>query len=449
MQALAACLALTGTLAASPAFAGFVSGSDGSDVALNCASLGLTDCETVCTSEAPCIVSIDLDTAVDGAWDTTAGGDVTGDGVADGVYDAQQWAVVFKYTSIDIPANVTVSFENHRSGAPVVWLATDSVTIAGAVNLEGKDGVETGIIPNFAEPGPGGFAGAQPGHANVIDGSGGFGPGGAPEADSGNNASYGGLGSACGLANNPVGEIYGNPEIFPLIGGSGGSAGPNSPGAGAGGGAILIASSGSITLTAGSIISAIGGRGLGPNSGPLAGGGSGGAVRLIAGNQIAGSGFILATGGHAGTSSGGCLFAGVGRIRIEGQEAVNLTGTISPTPHIVNTPGSVFPDSSAPKLNVVAIENALALVPEDPSAGILTSDVDIQPASPNVISRVFIEATNIAPGTRVEVRIVPARGPVLTVSSTDLIDAGDGVLTATADVVFPPGRSEIQLRANW
>ena len=39
-----------------------------------------------------------------------------------GVYDRVKWAVVFKYSSVNIPAGVTVIFKNHPTHAPVVWL---------------------------------------------------------------------------------------------------------------------------------------------------------------------------------------------------------------------------------------------------------------------------------------------------------------------------------------
>ena len=78
-------------------------GSDGSDGAL-VVSANLT---------------IDLSEAASGpgiAWDTPS--PVPGKGV----YDPDQWAVVFKYSSVTINANRTVTFVNHPSNAPVVWL---------------------------------------------------------------------------------------------------------------------------------------------------------------------------------------------------------------------------------------------------------------------------------------------------------------------------------------
>jgi len=82
----------------------------------------------------------------------------------------------------------------------------------------------------------------------------------------------------------------------------------------------------------------------------------------------------------------------------------------------------------------------------DPGGGILTTDVDLSVTGACTID---IEATGIPVGTSVSVRVIPARGNVITATSTPLADAGGGLLTATASVTFPSGRSEVQLRANW
>ena len=81
------------------ASADFDSGSDGSDGAFN------PKFKTV----------IDLSLAATAPWDTPSPVPVQG------VYDPDDWAVVFKYTTIDIPVGVTVSFTNHPSGAPAIW----------------------------------------------------------------------------------------------------------------------------------------------------------------------------------------------------------------------------------------------------------------------------------------------------------------------------------------
>lgn len=91
-----------------------------------------------------------------------------------GVYDPNQWAVVYRFTSVNIPANVTVTFTNHPSRAPVVWLVSGNVTINGTINLNGQQQTNV-LVP--AEPGPGGFRGGRRAVAAGQPGSAGFGPG--------------------------------------------------------------------------------------------------------------------------------------------------------------------------------------------------------------------------------------------------------------------------------
>ena len=93
-------------------------------------------------------------TGADGAFNP--GSDVTIDLATQGTYDPVEWAVVFNYTDINIPAGVKVTFLNHPSGAPVVWLASGDVTIAGTVDVSGEDGEDISL-GEFSVPGPGGF----------------------------------------------------------------------------------------------------------------------------------------------------------------------------------------------------------------------------------------------------------------------------------------------------
>jgi plastocyanin len=73
-------------------------------------------------------IVISLAEAVDGTWNVNNSANA-----GKGVYDADKWAVVFKYSSVNIPAGVTVRFLNHRSRAPVVWLVQGNVTIDGVL----------------------------------------------------------------------------------------------------------------------------------------------------------------------------------------------------------------------------------------------------------------------------------------------------------------------------
>ena len=183
-------------LGASPALGQFDSGSNESDGVLNCQSLGLGTCEQ-CTEQTPCEVQISLAAAAS-LCDCDGGGQLDDPCESScpspiqgrGVYDASEWAVVFNYTTIDIPAYVTVTFVIQPKGAPVVWLATGDVTIAGTVELNGAAGT-TAEGSSYAMPGPGGFSGG----IRRVEGSAGFGPGGGSVAGSyGGGGGYGGPG---------------------------------------------------------------------------------------------------------------------------------------------------------------------------------------------------------------------------------------------------------------
>ena len=56
---------------------------------------------------------IDLSKAVTAAWNSDNSANV-----GKGVYDASKWAVVFKYSDVNILSNATVTFKNHPSRAP-------------------------------------------------------------------------------------------------------------------------------------------------------------------------------------------------------------------------------------------------------------------------------------------------------------------------------------------
>ena len=98
----------------SSAFAQLIIPSDGSDGAFNPVAN----------------VEIDLSQAVTGTWSNPSPSS------GNGIYDAEKWAIVFKYSSVNIPSGVTVTFKNHPSHAPVVWLVQGSVNIAGTVSVD-------------------------------------------------------------------------------------------------------------------------------------------------------------------------------------------------------------------------------------------------------------------------------------------------------------------------
>lgn len=408
-------------LCASRAPAGIDVGSDGSDGAFNPVS----------------DVTIDLSTAATASWDTPS------PAAGQGVYDADEWAVVFKYSSVDIPVGVTVDFSNHPSGAPVVWLVQGACVIDGTINLDGADGSDQGEPPTHAVPSPGGFRGGSA-HTTGTMVSGGFGPGGADEGgdnSSGTSGSYATLGEEGSSFPGDVGPTYGNFSILPLIGGSGGSGGSHltsgaGGGGGAGGGAILIGADTSIALS-GAIL-AQGGQGGSQSSFGDGGGGSGGAIRLIA-DQITGDGLLRASGGNSAGTAGG----GAGRIRVEAI-TINLDDPGIPL-FIPDLPTFVFPPVGSPKLRATMLDTEV--VPADPAGDVTNPNVvDVVVGATGMIT-LEIEAENIPETTLVDARVVSTAGPATTFTSTPLADVGGGLLTATADVTLDPGFSVVQLYA--
>jgi len=355
-------------------------------------------------------IVIDLGLAATGSWNTP------GDG--NGVYDPDRWVVVFKYMAINIPPNLTVTFINHPSGAPVVWLASEDVVIAGTVKLNGEGEFSPNGPFEYAKGGPGGFDGGAGGLTGFAP-SCGFGPGG---GDPGIGGSY-----ASGA------DPYGNVSIIPLIGGSGGGGdqhflGAAKPG-GAGGGAILIASSGTISLLGAPSIEAKGGD---ISSGQLGGRGSGGGIRLIA-QTISGDGTLTAVGGTSGGSPG--------RIRLEACDLADYTGTTNPF-RTTSGPGDVIKFANAPTLRVTMVDGQA--VPADPDARVLTKEV----VASNDVVTLTIEATNIPVGVQVLVLVTPAHGNCGFALSSPL--AGSiGLSTAEAVITLTEFPTEIQLKANW
>ncbi len=393
------CLVATFLAATPAAFAQFSSGSSGTDGALT-----ITENTT-----------IDLATQ--------------------GSYDAANWAVVFNYTTIDIASGARLTFSNHPSGAPVVFLATGDVTIEGTISLNSSNGSVFGAPAVFSKPGPGGFAGGK----NVKARSSGLGPGGGSVFATGNygaGGSYGGSGGA--TANASAGPVYGNVEIVPLIGGSGGT---NNAyygyGGGAGGGAILIATDGKITIDG--EIQANGGNAVGG----AGGGGSGGAIRLLAVNGILGTGALRANSGSGGGNGG------AGRIRLEG--VMSFVGAKSPVPSTSSVPVVVF-DSTVATLRATSI-NGIA-IPANPDAGIETPDV--YPGISAGAVTIVVEGTNLAASASVpvSVRIVPETGEVLTCTGNLTTDSyGNGTVTigSSTPCIVPMAVPvyELQLRATW
>lgn len=360
-------------------------------------------------------IQVDLGEAVSGTW-----GSNNNANSGKGVYDPSKWAVVFKYSSVNIPAGVTVTFKNHPSRAPVVWLVTGDVTVEGTVRLDSTPGSSTA----HSEPGPGGFRGGLGRDDGASDALGsGFGPGGA------------GVGGAGGYMTAASGNIYGNTRIVPLIGGSGAGGSTyvagSRPSAGTGGGgALMIACRNRVTLNG--LISCR----SADNTQLSAQTGSGGAAKIIA-DSIVGSGQVDV---RAGTGGGGSS----GRIRLE---ATNYTASILYQPSsIVVTPDSpvqLWPSGSSPTCRVVSV-NGLE-TPEEPLAMLSAPSADVIFTAGGSVP-VVVETTNLPTTSVVSVRVVPTRGNSITVSAT-LTSGDQSSATWTAMATVPTGHSAIQVRA--
>lgn len=397
-----------------------IPGADGSD-----GSLQITENTVIDLSQAP--------TAV---WDAPSSSVGTnGSNAGNGVYDPDKWAVVFKYSSVTVDPGVTLSFINHPSRAPVVWLVSGDVSIDGVVSVNGRNWVEAPAIP---EPGPGGFRGGMGTFATGVTAGAGFGPGGGQRFG---NSGYAGSYGTVGTNGNSV--RYGNQSLIPLLGGSGGGSDPDRPrSGGSGAGAILIASAGTIAIEG--TIRANGGSGYFSTSGTdwNSSGGSGGGIRLVA-ETLSGAGIINALGG------GGWQVGGLGRIRIERVINAN-TLQVNPDASLIDLPPAstalIWPPSDAPTVRILSVGGET--VGSDPRASFGTTGADV--VLPEVTStQILVETENVEEASEVFVRVTPrANAGATTVTATvDSVQSTDPLVVRwIADLPVITGYSAVQVR---
>jgi hypothetical protein len=215
----------------------------------------------------------------------------------------------------------------------------------------------------------------------------------------------------------------------------------SSAGGGGGGGAIVIASSTRIIVTATGRINANGGSGLTGVGGTAfhAGGGSGGAIRLVA-PEVTGTGELSALGG---SGAGGGAPAGSGLIRIESFTPA-ITGGANPPATISAAPGPVTVAGNAaltslPTLTISSVGGVAA--PATPGGSYTTADVSLPSGTTNPIT-VTLAVANVPVGTVFTVKLLPKFGNPTTVAST--ASAGTfATSTATASVTFPSGQVSV------
>ncbi len=340
---------------------------------------------------------------------------------------------VFNFTTVNIPAGVTVTFTRNAANTPVILLATGDVTINGTLVVDG------GAASAFGRPGrggPGGFdggAGAD-GVGTTLAGFG-LGPGGGAPGNGvtagGGGGGYGAAGAA-GVATPGTGTpgaggaAYGSAVLRPILGGSGGGGGGAilgqavGGGGGGGGGAIVIASSTRATFNTpfvlnATVIRAGGGAGsstIGGNGGG-GGGGSGGAIRVIA-PTISGSGRLEARGGSGGSSNGGV--GANGRIRLDAT-TLTFSGTTDPLT-TTGLPQPVFPGTGQPTLTIASVGGVAA--PASPGGSFLAAPDILLPTGTTNPVEVVLTASNIPLGTAIQVTATPQSGGRATATSTGL-----------------------------
>jgi plastocyanin len=372
---------------------------------------------------------IDLSQAVTNNWDANNSANA-----GKGIYDANKWAVVFKYSSVTIQGGATVSFANHASRAPVVWLVQSNVTINGTVSLDGQGYLSS---PLLAEPGPGGFRGGSGKYATGVSDAAGFGPGGGNIRAwdfygwRGAGGSYGSQGYYSSVS------TYGNPSLIPLVGGSGGAGGEaGGIGGGSGAGAMLIANGGSMAISG--TIRANGGYGSDQSSG----GGSAGGIRLVS-DSLSGSGVVQAIG--TGNRPGG-----LGRIRIE-RVLNSSTLQVNPDPSVVvlssGTTPLIWLPANGPSVRIISIGGNTP--PADPRAefGAIGADTVLPLVSSTTV---VIETTNVESASAVTVRATPRANGNYTqaTASPSLPPVSEDplVIRWTANVPVNSGYSAIQVK---
>ena len=402
-------------------------------------------------------------TGADGAFNPTA--DTQLDLPPDGV---------FNYTTVNIPAGVTVTYSKNGLNTPVTILAAGDVTIAGTIDVSGTNGssVDEGnlaLVFGRVPGGPGGLSGGPGGLPVDVNparrGGDGLGPGAGQgaEPDSTDGSPCGGAGGGYGSAGVDTsgpggcmatgGSEYGDAGLLPLIGGSGGGGGTGAdsssndiPGAsgGGGGGAILIACSGTVNVT-GAIL-ARGGRGGNLSNSTsttyagAGGGGSGGAIRIVA-TTIAGDGAIEAVGGSGGSNYKGPAGAkgGDGRIRLEAEHL--QTSTLSSPIASIALPQSVFV-AGVPSLRITEVGGVP--VPAIPTG---VDDVKLPGSTANPVIVTFA-TTDVPLDNTVTLTVTPPDGPSASAQSDVLSGTVDSA-TATVAVDLPQGPSVLTATVSY
>lgn len=351
---------------------------------------------------------------------------------------------VFNFTDVIVAADATLSFARNNANTPVTILASGDVTVIGAISVDGGD--SPGTLDNIAEGlpgigGPGGFDGGFGGFDSGGTGGTGLGPGGGQGGRGSTSSSTTCRGASGAFANSTAdfscgsfgtvlgGVAYGNAALQPLIGGSGG------------GGAILIAASGTVSIN-GSISATGGSSGqtgislAGVSFGTGGGGGSGGAIRIVA-TTIAGQGAVSAIGGIV-TQIPSSEPGSNGRILFE---AENFDFRAQTTPEFFLTSPQPIVLADLPMLRITRVAG---IQPSAPPGGIEVF-LPLGLANPVVVD---LESSGIPLGSVIDVSVAPENGNPSTVQSTALSGTVE-TATATASINIPVGHSTVSAQVSF
>ena len=353
---------------------------------------------------------------------------------------------VYNFTTINIASGSTLKLSGQIFPYPLYFLAQGAVTISGTLDLSGDSGQSLTNVATLRIPaagGPGGYSGGVGGNTA-----------GSYMAESGNGS---GGGSAATALTTPAndGKFTGSPYLIPLIGGSGGGGGLSNAfvwsgcatncfggSGGGGGGAILIASSVSITYSG--FINASGGApgsGFGTPGGTIGQGGSGssGAIRLVAPT------ISQTRGGDGPCLNGGTLAAAVQRI-----EAFNFTSDPSlgncVTVKTSNPINVVTPSIPPSALKVVSLVTSSGTIPINANP-FSFPDAVINTSSPVTVN---VQAQYIPTGTVPKIIVFSDSGAA---DQSVLCSAGlQGTLaqsTCSASITFAIGGNRGFVKATW
>ena len=396
---------------------------------------------------------------------------------------------ILDYTTVAIPAGVTVSFSKNAANTPVVIRTSGNVTIEGAITVSavspaansGNSG--DGNLGDDGQPGiggPGGFDGGFGGISSAFGGSA-WRPGGAGKGPGGGqaavnyNSSYpiggggGGFGSGGATAWSTYGvggTTYGQSSLLPIIGGSGGGGGLSGAtfsgaGGGGGGGAILIAAgtaSSPATITVGKsgtygyiyADAYAGGNSAGTGCGGEGGGGSGGAIKLVANTLSCPGSYcrMYARGGGGGTgcwNNGGA--GGNGIIRLEYVNNTTWLSNYTAPAYNFGLPGHVLVPNN-PTLAIVSVTASTTTlnVPANP-----TGNADLTFPTGTTTATVNLAAFGIPTGSTADVHVIPASGATRTKVLSNAFSTADanGMSTATATVTLSPGNNILQAAVTY